>query len=577
MKRLVKMSAMLVVASVALSSCNSYSSMSKDLGDVDLNCTPETLVLNNGTVTADITVTYPADYFNSKAVARVTPVLVFDGGEVACAPFYYQGSKVDNNYTVVSDEGGSFTERIQFAYSDEMRSSELQLRIEFEEKDGFTLINANTGEMVSNDEADILAAGASAEASAISRACGLTIADGINTLQSDINYADVMDAMANDYKAVLTTVTKADLNYGINSSRLDSKKMSSSEVEAFKALVESNSQNDRATQSIYANGYASPDGPEKFNDKLSKARSESAKKAMDKILADYGVEIDLAAYGEDWDGFKELVQESDIQDKNLILQVLSLYDSSTQREAEIKNLASVFAELKDDVLPALRRAQMLNSTDLQGKTDDEMMVLVNAGNYSELTLEELLHMAEIVEDDATKVKVLAYAAKEYNDARAYNNLGVALAATGDAEASLEAFEQAARKGDSSATLNQNLALANLNNGKVAEAKKYTLSDADAKSAMAAAEGNYSSASALEGYNAAIVNVMNNNYSAAKSSIADDKSADADYLRAVIASLEGNTSTAGAELKSAVAKDSSLAEKATTDVNLSNLFESGFSL
>ncbi len=148
---------------------------------------------------------------------------------------------------------------------------------------------------------------------------------------------------------------------------------------------------------------------------------------------------------------------------------------------------------------------------------------------------------------------------------------------GMSEASLEAFEQASRKGAEATTINKNLALSNLDNGNVAEAGKYS-ADAETKSALAVAQGNYSAAAAtLTGYNAAIANVMNNNYNAAKSAISGDNSADADYLRAVIAALQGDVKTAGAQLKAAIAKNALLAKKAATDVNLANLFESGFEL
>ncbi|MFR2062757.1 MAG: hypothetical protein ACLS37_13270 [Alistipes sp.] len=139
-------------------------------------------------------------------------------------------------------------------------------------------------------------------------------------------------------------------------------------------------------------------------------------------IPDAGLEIDAEAYGEDWEGFKEMVIASDIKDKNLILQVLSMYDSSAQRESEIKNMASVFDELKTGILPKLRRSMIVNSTDLQGKTDEEMMALVNQNKLGDLTQEELLFVAEsVAKDNAVRAQVLEYAAQKYN-VRACNNL-----------------------------------------------------------------------------------------------------------------------------------------------------------
>ena len=317
-----------------------------------------------------------------------------------------------------------------------------------------------------------------------------------------------------------------------------------------------------------------------MNDKLSSARSKSGHKTAEKLLKDTGMELDVASYGEDWEGFQELVAASDIEDKDIILQVLRRYDSSTQRESEIKNMSAVFTELKKEILPKLRRAQLVNSTDIKGKTDAEMADLINSGRLDELTDEELLYMAEsVLEDQKAKATVLEYAAKKFNDARAYNNLGVVYAQLNDKAKALASFEKAAQLGLNNNEINSNLALANLANGNTVKAQQYAAAaDAKTKSLISAAQGNYSTAAAtLKGYNAAIANTMNNDLTAAKNAIASDTSAKADYLRAVIASKQGDIDTAKAQLKSAVAKDASLAKKAATDVNLANVFEGGFKL
>ena len=559
MKNALKLLVAVVVASVVFTGCNCFGKMAKRQNEVTISCTPDVLALNNGKVSADITVKFPAEYYNKKAVLKVTPVIVFAGGEVEGATKYFQGTAIHDNYTVVdSNMGGSFTQHVEFPYDARMQQSELQLRVEVKCPSGkcktFTLVDANTGLLPTKAQAATLAAGG-AEAEALKRAFGLTIAKGVNTLQSDLDYAAVMSQTANNYKNVTTVVTKADIMYAINSSRVTSKAANSDELKAFKENVVETQGNDRATQKLYVNGYASPDGPEKFNDKLSSARS-------------------------DWEGFKELVAASDIEDKDIILQVLSRYDSSSQRESEIKNMSAVFTALKKEILPKLRRAQLVNSTDIKGKTDAEMMDLINSGRLDELTNEELLYMAEsVVENNSGKARILEYAAKKFNDARAYNNLGVAYANMGEMAKALTAFERAAQLGLNNNEINSNLALAYLANGNMAKAEQYaTAADARTKAMIAAAQGNYSpAASTLTGYNAAIANVMNNDLTAAKRAISSDDSAKADYLRAVIASKEGDLETAKAQLRSAVGKDSALAEKAAKDVNLSNLFASGFKL
>ena len=574
MKNLFKMSAVLAVVVLTLSSCNCFKKMAKNQDDVKLTCTPEVLVLNNGKVDADINVTFPAKYFNAKAVLKVTPVIVFEGGEVAGTTQYFQGSKVDDNYTVIEKkDGGDYTMHVSFPYDERMACSELQLRAEIKCPKGdckeFTLVNLNNGAIPTKEEAAILAAGG-AEAEALVRSFGLTIAQGVNAMQRDLNYASAMEAMESGYKNVITEVTKANYVYAINSSRLAKKALSSDELSAFQQKAAEQKDNDRIKQNIYVNGYASPDGPEKFNDKLSAARSESGKKAAEKLLEELGLALDAASYGEDWEGFKELVAASDIEDKALILSVLDSYASSSEREEQIKNMSNVFTALKKEILPQLRRAQLVNSSDITGKTDDEMVALVRAGKFNELDEKEMLHIASTGKLTAEeKIAVLEAAAKEYKSAAAYNNLGVAYAEVGEGAKAAEAFAEAVKAGANASALNNNLALVNLMNGDTEAAKAYTVNASkEAKALAAAAEGNYAQAqSQLEGYNAAIAATMNADYTAAKQFIANDVTAEADYLRAVIATKQGDMATATAELKSAIAKDASMAERAKKDVNL----------
>ncbi len=575
MKNIMKLSVVLVAAALAFSSCNCFKKMAQNREDVKLTVTPEILTLNNGIVAADINVTFPQEYFNKKAVIKVTPVIVFEGGEVAGTTKYYQGSKVDENYAVVDKvNGGNFNQHVEFPYDPRMDQCELQLRAEIKCPSGkckeFTLVNLNTGAIPTKEEAAVLAGNDEAAKAALAKEFGLTVAYGLNTLQKDLKYGDLMEQMPNDYKKVTTVVDKTDLLYAINSSVVTKKNEKNANLDAFKANVDKNLDNDRATQNIAVKGYASPDGPVKFNDKLSKARSESGQKVVAKLLKDAGLEIDAAAYGEDWDGFKELVEKSDIQDKNLILQVLSLYNSPAEREAEIKNMSSVFEELKKEILPELRRSQIVNSTDLQGLTDAEIMEAYRNGG--ELTAEHYLYAAQVLaKTPAEQVEILTAASKKYNDARIWNNLGVAQTEAGDKEAALASFEKAAKL-DSSKELNKNLLLANLANGNTAEAKKYAAAaDAESKAAMAAAEGDYKAAAkGLTGYNEAIALIQSNDLAGAKKAIAKDNSAEADYLRAVIAAKEGDLKTAEAQLKSAVSKNPELAQKAEKDVNLKAL-------
>ena len=563
-----------LAAALTLSSCDCFKKMAKDPAAIQVTCTPEVLVLNNGKIAADVTATIPSDYFNKKAALQVTPVLFFEGGAVAGETLLLQGSKVKANGLVVDNgETMSLTRHLEFDYQPAMDACELKLLVEVKCKSGkckeFTLINANNGAILTKEQLEVVAKNDEA-AYALKSECGRKIAVGLNVLQKDIDFASAMATEQNNYKNVNTTVVTADLVYKINSSVLSKKATETEEVAALKSSVEGYLNNDRAAQSVYVKGYASPDGPEKFNDKLSDKRSQSGLKAVQKLLADTGLNIDAAAYGEDWDGFKAAVAASDIKDKDLILQVLSMYTSSAEREKEIKNLASVFGALKTDVLPQLRRAQIVNTIDVTGKTDAEMGALIKEGRASERSLEELLHIAE-AQPEVAEV-ALKTAAETYNDARAYNNLAIALAKQGDFDGALKALDNAAKAGSKSEELNDNYALVYLAMGETDKAATYAQgANAEVQALAAAAQGEYAAASKnLEGYNAAIVQVQEGNLAAAKNSIANDDSAKADYLRAVIAAKEGNTEEAKAALQTAISKDASLAKKAAKDVNLASL-------
>ena len=566
MKNLFKMTLVLVAVALTATGCDCFKKMAKNPKAIAVTCTPDVLTLNNGKIVADVAAEVPAKYFNKTASLRVTPALVYAGGVTKGNTLLLQGEKVaDNGMIVKTKETLSIKRHIEFAYKPEMQLSNLVLIVEVKCKSGkckeFTLVNANTGAVLAGKTVEGIDAAAAKEN-------GLVIAKGVNTLQAEINLAEAMQEAANNYKRVTTVVTKADIVYKINSSRVAKKAVATEELKSLKAGVEANKANERIAQSLYVNGYASPDGPEKFNDKLSEKRSKTGLKAVEKLLADAGLNIDAAAYGEDWEGFQEAVAASNIEDKDLILQVLKMYSSSAEREKEIKNMSSVFKSLKTDVLPQLRRAQVVNSADVTGWSDEEMVAFIKNGQIGTLKLEELLHIASVC-DEVAEVALLE--ATKSGDARAWNNLAVYYAKVGNNAKAVECLNKADKSVASE--LNNNYALLYAAEGDTAKAESYAANaSAETKALVAAYKGDYATASQTlkSGYNAAVVNLQNGNLAAAKQCIASDMSAKADYLRAVIACKEGDVNGAKAQLNSAVSKDASLKEKAANDINLAAL-------
>ena len=552
MKNFAKVALTLAVVAFAFTSCDCYKKMGKKIDQVEYSCTPEILSLNNGEVTANITVKFPPKYFNETAVLKITPVLVFEGGEIAGTPKYVQGENVNDNYTVISwKNGGQYTQTVTFPYDERAKISTLELRTESKCS---SKCSENYNTFVPVELATV------------------AVAKGINTLQGDLNYADAMQYMADNFKKSETVDSKLYILYDINKAKVGKKALNDEQTQLFKEFVLANKDKENSQAgNIFVEGYASPDGPEKLNNDLSVKRGKAGREAVEKKLADIeGLTYNDEGFGEDWEGFQELVAASDMADKDLILQVLKLYDSPVTREAEIKNMSEVYSALKNDVLPALRRAKVVSTAELASKTDDELKACV-ASNLKDLECEEMMYAATLYEDPAMKAKIYEACAKKYNDARAYNNLGVALSEMGEYTKAADAFKKAAKLAASS-EVNNNIAMVNAAAGNVKEAKKYVATASDeAKALVAAAEGNYTdAANKLTGYNAAIAEYQNGNLAAAKKALQGDNSANAEYLRAVIAAKEGKVSEAAAYLKNAIAQNKELAAKAKTDVNLINV-------
>jgi hypothetical protein len=354
MKRFVKVSLMLASAAVLLSSCNCYKKMAKNADDVNITCTPTVLSLKGNTVSADITVTYPAAYFNKKAVLKVTPVLVFEGGEITGTPKYVQGEKVKDNYTVIAKkQGGSYTQTVTFPYDSRADLCTMELRVE--------------GKCAKGKHSEFTPIAA------------IPVAQGISTIQKLADNAAGLAIMPDNFKRVTTISQGAEIMYLINRANVRKGELTKEQIKMFEDFVKEYSNKDRATLgNIYAKGYASPDGPLAFNDKLSKERSQTGQKAISEKLKDVkNAKYDIAAYGEDWEGFKELVSASDIKDKDLILQVLAMYDNPVKRDEEIRNMSSVFDVLAKEILPQLRRTKLSADVDIEGRTDAEILAAVS--------------------------------------------------------------------------------------------------------------------------------------------------------------------------------------------------------
>ena len=554
----------LALTAVALfaTSCSCYKSMMKKAQDnVTVSCAPEVLTLKGDNVVGQITVNFAPKTFHKWGVLKVTPVLVSatNGERVAGEPTFLQGENVTDNYaTIAYKAGGSYSQNVSIPYNKNLRLSQLVLAVEAK-----CLKQGNKVKNFTQYPTDI------------------AVALGTSTVQllAD-NYAKV--AYAPDaFKRITYTAQEANILFTIANSNVRSSQLKSDELEALEQFIIANTGNPKRTVgAMQGQAYASPDGPLTFNDKLSQNRANTTEKALLKKYKKDGVlknnVYDVNALGEDWEGFKDIVKKSDIEDKNLILQVLSMYSDPVVREKEIKNMTAAFEVLAEKVLPELRRSKLRVNVEVQGLTDDEMKAAV-ASDVNSLGVEEMLFAAaNLYTDLATKEKIYTAAANKYNCYRAWNNLGVVNVKNGDYAAAKANFNKAAALNGADAYVVNNLGVVALAEGKKADAAKYFAASSIAQAKynnglVELANGNYDTAvNYLDGFNKALANYLIGNISAAKECTC--KSWRNSYLKAIIAANEGNTNEFIENLTAAINANPQVKELAASEVNFVKFFE-----
>ena len=391
-----KISVLLAAAALAFA-CASPEKMAKMAEDVNVECNPVVLEVVGGNIDAAVSVTYPKDYFNSKVILEVTPVLVYEGGEAAMKPFVYQGEKVKDNYKVVSSAGQTVSENVHFEYVPGMEKSYLELR-------GKVLAGKKTIDLPVKK-----------------------VADGANTTYMLVKRGGLLAFKADEYQDVLSSTAEGQIKYLVNSSNVRNSELKGNSVKDFVAALEAIKADERSTvTSTEIVAYASPEGATDLNDKLSDNRGESALKAWNQVTKGKDAAApEVKSVGEDWEGFQQLVSESNIEDKDLILRVLSMYSDPAVRENEIKNMSQVYTALKGEVLPELRRARLIANVEYKNYTNDELVELL-ANNESVLDEEALLRVASVIKDPAQKENIYRKAVEKFGSDRAQYNLAVLL-------------------------------------------------------------------------------------------------------------------------------------------------------
>ena len=546
-------------AAMLLTSCSGkLGALSAD----NFSVTPNPLETQAGQVPATINGMFPEKYMKKKAVVTVTPELRFqtpDGMKyVKGTSATFQGEKVQGNDQSISYQvGGRYTMKTNFAYQPEMQQSEL-----------FLTFDAKVGKKEVQVPDVKIANGVIATSELYKRT--LTSAQG----------ATAQDA----FQRVIEQKTEANVKFLIGQAQLRKSELQNNSVQEFVRLLAeiAKDQEGRILDGVEVSAYASPDGGYQLNERLAGQREDVAanyvKQEMKKTKND--APIDTKYTAEDWEGFQELVAASDIQDKDVILRVLSMYKDPEEREQQIKNISSAFRELADGILPQLRRARMTLNYQVIGRDDDQIKFQISS-DATQLSVEELLYGATLYDNEpnstanAYKKAIQIYP----KDARAYNNLAMLEYAKGNYSEAKNLLEQARRVDPNQPEVNANLGLLAIQQGDLANAENYVAKGSNANGAaevlgnLHLAQGKYAQAEQDFGQvasnSAALAQILNKNYQQAATTLKNVKDPDGmtEYLKAIVASRTGNKSNAANALQAAFAKDPSLRQYAEKDLEL----------
>lgn len=515
---------------------------------------PNPLEAKAGKVPAAITGKVPAKFFVKNAEVTVTPVLVYEGGETASAPYTFQGEKVRGNNPVVNYEnGGNVTIPFMVDYVPEMQKSDLYLNFDVKQgKKQYVLPRVK-------------------------------VADGVIATSTLADAASVKPAIAADkFQRIINEKYNADIMFLINQANLRDGQLRSDAMKALKKEIkDANKDAKREIEEINISSYASPDGGVKLNTTLAENREKNTKNYLknqlkrDKVK-EFG-ELTAQFTPQDWEGFQKLVSQSNIQDKELILSVLSMYKDPEVREREIRNLSSVFDQLAEEILPKLRYSRITASINAIGKSDEEIKAAYNA-DPKQLTADELLYSATLTDDNAKRAEIYQKATEVYpNDYRGYNNLGMCQYIDKNYDAAARNFAKAASIAPQSSEAQMNLGLVSLLNKDYAAANQKFGSAAgvselgDALGVYYLQQGDYNSAVKSFGdsktNNAALAQILTKDYSKAKTTLAGIAKPDATtyYLMAVLGARTNNSEMVNTNIRQAVKLDPSLAKKAVNDL------------
>lgn len=543
-----------VLAAAMLTSCG------KPVAPEQVTVNPSPLTVVGDKVNADITGTFPVKKFSKKAIVTITPVLKYEGGEALGAPVTYVGEKAkENGKTVSYKQGARYKQTASFDYVPAMAKSELYLR--------FTAKNGNK-EVVIPD---------------------MKVADGVVATAKLADAKEIEPQITADkFQRIIQEMQEADIRFLIQQSNLRNSELKSQEMKDLHAAIKDADKDEKkAINKLEVSGYASPDGGVKLNTTLADARQANAQKYLQQQLKKNKVKADIesSVTAQDWEGFQKAMEESNIQDKDLVLRVLSMYSDPEEREAQIKNLSAVYKTIAEEILPELRRSRLILTTDLIGKSDEEIAEL-SKNDPAALNVEELLYAATLTNDANEKMAIYKKAVELFpNDYRGYNNMGMLYFKQGSIAEARRSYTQALKIAANNPDVNYNAGVAAMADNDLKMAEQYLGKAAGTAGNLSAAmgtlytmKGDYAAAKKAYGTkpsnNAAVQQILNEDYAGARQTLAkvENPNATTAYLAAIVGARTNDRDAVYSNLKAAVARDAQFRKKAQKDIEFAKYKE-----
>ena len=543
-------------AFLSLTSCSKLGKLTAD----NFSVSPKPLEVVGGKVSATIEGQFPEKFMNKKATVTVIPELHYGNGQVARGEgTTFQGEKVMGNDRTISYRlGGRYTMKANFNYVPEMQKSDMYLAF-----------NAAIG----NKKVEIPALKVDYGVIATAELYRRTIRQGGACLALD------------SFQRVINKQQEANVKFLINQANLRSNELKNNSVKEFVAMLKriNADREGLAIKNVEVKAYASPDGGYTFNDKLANKRQNVSEGYVKQQLKGNKMQADIDAHytAQDWEGFMKLVQASNIQDKDVILRVLSMYKDPQEREQQIRNMSEGFRELADGILPELRRSRLIINYQVIGRSDEQIKQQY-AADPTKLSLEELLYLAALEDQVSTKEAIYKKTIQLHkNDFRAYNNLAALALNKGDEATAERYLSQALHCNSKAPEAFANKAYIDLTHGRVAQAEQNLANATEANGfneilgALNIARGNYANATE-ELFNnnnsAALAQLLNKNYMAAEQTLNAIQQGDAmtSYLKAILYARQGKRDAAQQALQQALQQDATLRTYAENDLELANI-------